>query len=47
MILLEDQSQPLPSPSPLDGVTDTKYFMQPETTERLSVRLSGDVEGSP
>ena len=25
------------SPLSVDGVTDTKYFMQPETTERLSV----------
>ena len=29
----------------VNGVTD-KYFMQPETTERISDRLSGDVEGS-
>ena len=44
--LLEDQSQPLPSPLSLDGVTDTS-FVQPEMTEKLSDRLSRDVEGSP
>ena len=36
MMFLEDQSQPLRSPLSVDGVT-----------ERLSVRLSVDVEGSP
>ena len=49
IILLEDQSQPLPSPSPLDGVTDTQktFNAAGETMQRVSDRLSGNGEGYP
>ena len=41
IILLEDQSQPLPSQSPLDGVTDTSKIFHAAGDDREALQQAG------